>query len=136
MNPTLRNILVVIGALVAGSIIVYAFESISHIIFAPPAEIDTADIASLKTFMKNAPAGSLAIVLLAHAAGAMVSGWLIGRFVLSSQRMLAMIVGLVWTFFGVINLVLIPHPLWFTIADVCVYFPMTLLGLKLSGSNS
>ncbi len=136
MSPTIKNVLVVIGAVIAGIVVVYIIESISHNIFPPPADLDLSDFDSLKSMMKNAPAGSLAIVLMGHAIGALLSGWIIGRFALLSHKFLAMITGLLWTFFGVINLVMIPHPLWFTIADACIYLPMTLLGLKLSGSTT
>jgi uncharacterized membrane protein YeaQ/YmgE (transglycosylase-associated protein family) len=132
MSPTVKNILVFIVALVAGGAVVYGFETMSHQLFPPPADINSNDLESLKNIMKNAPAGSLALVILAHAVGAMVSGWIIGRFAASSHRMLALTMGLLWTITGVANLVMIPHPVWFSISDACVYLPMTLLGLKLS----
>ena len=132
MSPTVKNIIVFIGALVAGGIVVFGLESLSHQIFPPPSDINPNDLESLKSIMKNAPAGSLALVILAHAAGAMFSGWIIGRFAASSHRLLAMGMGLLWTITGVANLVMIPHPVWFSIADACVYLPMTLLGLKLA----
>ncbi|MBK8052039.1 MAG: hypothetical protein IPK35_01840 [Saprospiraceae bacterium] len=132
MSPTVKNIIVFIGALVAGGVVVFGLESLSHQIFPPPSDINPNNLESLKSIMKNAPAGSLALVILAHAAGAMVSGWIIGRFASSSHRLLAMGIGLLWTITGVANLVMIPHPVWFSIADACVYLPMTLLGLKLA----
>jgi uncharacterized membrane protein YeaQ/YmgE (transglycosylase-associated protein family) len=132
MSPTVKNILVFIAALVAGGLVVFGLESLSHQIFPPPTDLNPADIENLKSIMKNAPAGSLALVILAHAVGAMVSGWIIGRFAASSHRMLALAMGLLWTITGVANLVMIPHPVWFSISDACVYLPMTLLGLKLS----
>ena len=135
MSPTVKNIIVFIGALVAGGVVVFGLESLSHQIFPLPADINSTDIESLKNIMKNAPAGSLALVILAHAAGAMVSGWIIGRFAASSHRLLALGLGFLWTIAGVANLVMIPHPVWFSISDACVYLPMTLLGLKLSAKT-
>lgn len=132
MSPTVKNILVIIVALVTGALIVYGFETLSHQLFPPPSDINTNDLESLKKVIKNAPAGSLALVLLAHAFGALVSGWIIGKFAASSHRLLALAIGLLLTVAGVANLVMIPHPVWFSISDACIYLPMTLLGLKLS----
>ncbi|MBK9564085.1 MAG: hypothetical protein IPO37_02450 [Saprospiraceae bacterium] len=132
MSPTVKNIIVFIGALVAGGVVVFGLESLSHQIFPLPADINPTDIESLKSIMQNVPAGSLALVILAHAVGAMVSGWVIGHFAASSHRLLALAMGFLWTISGVANLMMIPHPVWFSIADACVYLPMTLLGLKLA----
>ena len=132
MSSGVKNILIVIGAIIAGSVVVFGIESISHIMFPPPSDLQLDDMDSLKRYMPQAPAGSLALLILAHAAGALISGWIIGRFAHGDKRWVAMLTGVVWTFFGLINLVMIPHPIWFTIADICVYLPMTVLGVKLA----
>jgi hypothetical protein len=69
MSPTVKNIIVFIGALVAGGVVVFGLESLSHQIFPPPSDINPNNLESLKSIMKNVPAGSLALVILAHAVG-------------------------------------------------------------------
>jgi hypothetical protein len=133
MNQSLKNMLYLLLAMVVGSLVVYGIESLSHYLYPPPADMDTSNNDSIKMYMKMAPAGSLAIVLLGHALGAMVSGWLIGRFTSGSAPWLTVVAALIWTLLGLANLVMIPHPLWFTISDICIYYPMTVLGARLSG---
>jgi hypothetical protein len=36
--------------------------------------------------------------------------------------------------FGILNVVLIPHPLWFTVATFIVFLPAAWLGGRLAGS--
>lgn len=135
MSNSLKNIIVVIGAMIVGGVLIYGIESINDLIFPPPADLNTGDMEALKAYMQQAPAGSLAIILLAHACGAFISGWIISRFAASSIRMLVLITGMIWMITGVINLVVIPHPLWFSVADACVYLPMTIIGARLSTSE-
>lgn len=132
MNSSVKNIIVFISALIAGGLVVWGLEKLSHQVYPPPSDFDSSNLESLKKVVQNAPAGSLALVLLAHAFGAMVSGWIIGKFAASSHRLLALALGLLLTVAGVANLIMIPHPVWFSISDACIYLPMTLLGLKLS----
>ncbi|MBK8625047.1 MAG: hypothetical protein IPN86_05650 [Saprospiraceae bacterium] len=134
MNNSLRNTLVVITSLLVGGIVLYLFETLIHQWFPMPADVDPSDIESLKNYMPNAPVGSLALLILTHAIAAFISGWIIAKFAKSNIQFLALITGMIWTLFGVTNIVMIPHPLWFSIADTCVFLPLTILGSKLPNS--
>ena len=46
----------------------------------------------------------------------------------------AVILGILWTCGGITMLVMLPSPLWFAIADLLLYVPAALLGVKLGGS--
>jgi hypothetical protein len=135
MSSSLKNIIVVIGAMIMGGVLIYGIESLNHLVFPPPADLNTSDMEALKAYMQQAPAGSLAILLLAHASGAFISGWIISRFAASNIRMLVLITGMIWMITGVINLIVIPHPLWFSVADACIYLPMTIIGARMSSSE-
>jgi hypothetical protein len=47
------------------------------------------------------------------------------------QIHLPLTVGGVQLFFGLVNLVMIPHPMWFAIASVIVFLPAAYFGGKL-----
>lgn len=131
MNNSFRNTLVVIIAIVIGGLIIYFSEMLIKIIFPLPSHIDPMDMESLKSYLPTAPVGSFALLILAHAAAAFISGWLISIFAKTNIQFLALITGLIWTLVGVTNIVMLPHPIWFSIADTCVFLPMTILGTKL-----
>jgi hypothetical protein len=132
MSPTLKNLFAVIVALVAGGLVVYGFEYLIHQLYPTPDDIDLTAHDSLRSYMHEVNMGSLSLLLLAHSIGALTSGWVIGLLGLDNKRFLALITGLILTLSGVVNLVVLPHPIWFSIADTCVYMPFTLMGLKLS----
>ena len=132
MSPTVKNLLAVVAALVAGGLVVYGIEYIIHFLYPSPGDIDLSGHDSLKSYMREVNVGSLALILMAHGLGAFTSGWVLGKLGVQNKHFLALITGLILTLTGVINLVVLPHPIWFSIADTCVHFPLTLLGLKFS----
>ncbi|MBK8516983.1 MAG: hypothetical protein IPL55_12100 [Saprospiraceae bacterium] len=132
MSHPVRNVLIVVGAILAGSILVSVLESLILALFTLPPEMNRADIGAVTAYIERSETRELALYLLIHALGAFLSGWIIGRFAASSWPLLAFVTGLIWTFIGVSEIVLLSHPLWYAISDTCVYLPMTILGLKLT----
>ncbi len=130
MSPTVKNLIAVIAALAAGGLVVYGFEYLIHVLFPYPGDIDLTSQDSLKSYMYDVSDGSLALLILAHGFGAFTSGWVIGKLGVQNKHFLGLITGLILTLSGVLNLVVLPHPIWFSIADTCVFLPLTLLGLK------
>ncbi len=120
-------------AIVAGMIAMMLGHRVSNVILPPP---DGMDVSNIKSFVANAyklTTGHWLFALLSHAFGPLVSGCFVSRFVVSHHRQLLWIVALAWIIAGVLNLMAVPHPLWFKIADIIVYIPMTFIGAKLSG---
>ena len=71
--------------------------------------------------MEEIPAGALGIVLVAHFFGPLIGAWLAARVAGYRHAVHAAITAGVFLVFGVVNLMFIPHPWWFTIADVAIY---------------
>lgn len=133
MNPMLRNILIVAGAMIAGMVFLSLGHYLSNIILPPPPSIDINDEASLVKNAGDLTPGHWALVLLSHGLGPLVSGFVVGKFVTSPLKPIIWIVGIAWTITGIMNLFIIPTPLWMKIADLCIYIPMTWLGARIAG---
>lgn len=122
MSRSIKNILVVIVAFLAGAMVIYLGEAFTHKyhpFFANRA--DNIDIL---------PVGVLSLILLLHALGAFVSGMILKKFLVSADTFIITLVGLGWTLIGVVGILKVPQPIWYTISDTCIYLPMTLLGSK------
>jgi predicted MFS family arabinose efflux permease len=118
VNPLLKNFLVLIIAMVAGGMLVWGIEVLIH---------------RLMTNHDLFNTRNLVLTILAHGLGAFLSGWIINRFTESPSNIWIWVVALLWTLAGVVNVVSISHPIWFAIADTCIYLPMTILGSRFSG---
>lgn len=77
---------------------------------------------------------------LAHALGTLSGAYCVSRWTSTHQQRRGWIIGAVFFIGGLMNIIGMPSPLWFSIADLTLaYFPMAWLGMKLSNrlhSNS
>ena len=130
----LRSILGVVVGLVLGSFLVGVLEFAGHIIFPPPPGMDPTSMESIREHLPNLPVGAFVSVLVAWTigvfAGSLVSALIAGR----ASFIHAGIVGVIFLGFCVLNLVMIPHPVWFLAATI-VAVPLATLGGALLGKR-
>jgi predicted ferric reductase len=127
-----KRVLSVIAGIVTGIITVFIFDSISQKLFPFSTEgIDFKNPEAIKEFMSRTPVGFKL---------AMYFGWILssflGAFVASkinkqNWKRNSIITGSILMVGAILNLVMIPHPLWMWSAAL-LYIPMALLGGKLA----
>lgn len=128
----LRKILFIIVGIITATIIIYLIESLGHLVYPPSEDLNLKDPDTIKSIMKDVPAGALLFVLLAYALGSFCGG-LITAFISKSSKVInAIIVGFVLLIFGLTNLLIIPHPVWFTIVSIILYIPCAYMGGKVA----
>jgi hypothetical protein len=128
----IRSIVAVICGLFAGGVFNMAVILVSWVIYRPPEGADMSNPEAMKTYMDSLPLAGFLLVLVAHAGGALVGGFVASLIVGRSVVVLGAIVGGFFLVGGVINLYSIPRPIWFAIVDVVLYVPCGLLGAKLA----
>lgn len=126
MSNSIRNMLVIIASFLLGGGVIFIGEALIHSFHPYYVDGTAAGVGAVKL-----PDGILALILLTHAMGAFASGWFLKKFVMSADSFIITLVGLGWTLVGVAAMVKTSQPIWFTISDICVYLPMTVLGSKL-----
>jgi hypothetical protein len=92
--------------------------------------MDPTNMDSVRAHMAEIPAAAFGFVLLGYVLGALVGGYTAAR--IGRAAMLALVVGAILMAFGILNVVLIPHPRWFTVATFVVFLPAAWLGGKLA----
>ncbi len=125
LDETFKNTFIFIIALIFGGLLSYLFQQIGYIIYEKP-DTSTSDL--FGAYIKTAPVGVFAWLILSHSLGAMSTGYLLGRFLANNSLFLYKVAALFWMFYGMLNMLYVPHPVWFTISDLCIYFPMVFLG--------
>jgi len=126
-----RKILAVVAGVILAGIITFAVQKIGHQVYPPPENLDMKNMEAMKAYVATLPMGPLLFVLLSYIVGSFAGGWLAAKIARTSQIHLPLTVGGVQLFFGLINLVMIPHPMWFAIASVIVFLPAAYFGGKL-----
>ncbi|GAB5458402.1 MAG: hypothetical protein Hens3KO_14320 [Henriciella sp.] len=105
-----RIILGLICGAVAAVILVFALETLGHLIFPPPEGLDLKDPEVQKTLMEQIPLGAKIAVLVAWFAGAFGGGIVATR--ITKQSWAAWAIGGFMLLMSGITLTMFPHPAW------------------------
>ncbi len=123
-----RRVAGVIVGLMAGVLAVALLEGLSSLIYPPPADLDFGNSEAVGAFYGDLPIPAFLIVLAAHACGAMMGGFACAAMVRERWPAGSLMVGSVLLIGGAVNLLWIPHPIWFSIADLILYLPTAVVG--------
>lgn len=112
----LRNVFALIVGVVTAGLIIMAVEWTGHQAYPPPADFEFGDSEQTRAFMATLPTGAILFVGLAWAAGAFfgtVASALVGTL---KPLHVGVVIGGFVLAGAIFNLIVIPHPWWFTIA--------------------
>jgi hypothetical protein len=126
----MRTFLAIIGGIVAGVISIGIIQYIGHAVCPVGADFDSTNIEQVAMKMDQIPLGAKLFVLLAWAIGSLVGGFTATNIAQKNALIAAMITGAVLLFFGILNMIMLPHPFWFWIAAIVVFMPLAWLGHK------
>ncbi len=133
MNPAFRNSLaIIIGAMIGGAVNMGIILISGHII-PPPAGADLTTETGLKAAMQLMEPKHFLMPFLAHAIGTLAGAIITALLAVSHKTWLALAIGIFFLAGGVMEVISLPSPVWFTITDlVLAYIPMAFLGAKLA----
>lgn len=136
MNSTLKNILAVIAGLVIGSIVNMGIIMISSSVIPPPNGADVTTMEGLKESLHLFKPKHFLFPFLAHAIGTLVGAIIAVKIATTKKKTMALVVGCFFLLGGIVNVFVLPGPMWFNAVDVILaYIPMALLGAKFSNSK-
>ena len=115
MKPAIATIIGVVVAAVA----IWVFEFLGHLIVPIGEKINVTSAEDLKLIMFKIPMKALIAVILAHGLGLFAGLFAAYKVEPTTKVPLFGVTGVI-LLFTVVNLVMIPHPLWFTIADIAI----------------
>jgi len=129
MKPgALRSVLVVVGSVVAGSIVMFAVQAANYAMFPPPEGLDYNDPKQLEQIVDAMPLTALWMLELSYALGCLVAGAVTAVGARGRRVPLALFVGAIFTVMGFVNLAQFPAPTWLAVLTTLTYVPATLVG--------
>jgi len=134
-----KNIAAGIAGIVIAGALVWLVEMVGHSVYPPPPDLDFADPEAMRAYIARMPIGAFLFV-----GGAWFIATLAGTFAAckigdSKPMTFAIVVGGLMLIATVANLMMIPHPLWFSILGVIGILVAAYLGMRLAAppaSNS
>ncbi len=127
MNFTKYVLPVVVGS-AAGMILIKMGELMLGKMYTLPEVTDLNNLVPLKAAIMALPVSAFALLLVNYIIASLVSGIASTLVIKRESGVPAIVAGLVLTAGGIANIIRIPHPLWFSIANLLTYIPCAWLG--------
>ena len=132
MNPLVKNILAVILGIIIGSLVNMGIIMISGSIIPPPQDADIKTMEGLKSTMHLFEPKHFIFPFLAHALGTFVGAIIAATIAATHKIKFAVAIGVFFLIGGIVNVMMLPSPIWFTILDLGgAYIPMGFIAGKL-----
>lgn len=129
MHPIIKNILAVLAGLFIGGALNMAIILVSGHIIPPPEGADLKTMEGLKAAMHLMQPKHFLMPFLAHALGTLVGAFITAWIVEKHQILFGLSIGASFLVGGILNVIELPSPMWFTITDlVGAYLPMGFAG--------
>lgn len=132
MKSIIRNVLAVVGGIIVGGAVNMGLVMLGSAVVPPPQGVDVTDMESIASSIHLFEIQHFLFPFLAHAFGSLTGGMTAALVGTTRHIVLALIVGGIFLLGGLINVVMIPGPVWFAVLDILVaYLPMAWLGGRL-----
>ncbi len=129
MNPVFKKIIAVVIGVFAGGILNMGLIMISGSIIAPPEGAITTTMEGLKESLHLFEPKHFIMPFLAHALGTLFGAFVTAIIVNDHKIKFALVIGVWFLIGGIMNILMLPSPTWFTILDLTLaYIPMAYLG--------
>jgi hypothetical protein len=117
------------GSLVAG-LLVWVMELLGSLIYPSLSGMSSDDPAAVKAAMANLPAGALILVLLGWIVGTFAGAWITAQRAERAPIGHGLVLGGFFLVGAIVNMLMIPHPIWFWIAALAILLPSAWLGAR------
>ncbi len=127
----IRNSLAIIIGIVLGSIVNMAIIKVSGSIIPPPNGADVTTMEGLKLSLPLFEPKHFILPFLAHALGTFCGALIAALIALNHKMKFALAIGIFFLIGGIVNIYLLPSPIWFSILDLAgAYIPMAFIAGK------
>ncbi len=133
MKTVGRNILALLGGIVAGSIVNILLVNIGPSVVPLPEGADISTAEGLRESMHLFTPANFLFPFLGHALGTLTGAFVVARFAANHHQKFAMGIGAFFLMGGVAAVFMLGGPLWFNVVDLLLaYIPMSFLGATLA----
>ena len=113
-----RKIFAVVLGVISAVVLIIAIEALGHSLYPLPAGLDITDAEAMRAYVMTLPVTALLIVMAAWLAATLLGGLLACFIARETPLIYAAIIGGLVLLGTIINLMSIPHPMWFSITSV------------------
>ncbi len=131
-----RNVTGLIVGLATAFFIYWSIQSINQSLAPIPAGLSIDDKEGMMAYAKTIPLLAHILVLVSHVLGAGIGAFIAGKIGERQVKYIPYTIGGFLLIMAIVKLVVMTHPLWFTISDLIVHIPAALLGYSMAKKKS
>jgi hypothetical protein len=131
MNTRFRLFLAAVTGVVTAFVIVAGVEALGHALYPPPPGLDLTDSARFAEYVRSIPVEAMLFVIIAWFSGTLGGGLVA---IIVARRRAALLAGIVAGLLlagAVVNLVAMPHPIWFAFVGVAAIILAFVLAMSI-----
>lgn len=126
-----RKLFGIVGGCAAAVVLFTVAEGIEGLLHPLPPSVDPGRVETYRTYIARLPASAFILVLCGHALGSLAAGVVATLIARRAATWPAIASGVLLFFGGAINVIVLPHPIWFVGLDLASYVPLAWLGARL-----
>ncbi|MGZ3921615.1 MAG: hypothetical protein ACXVNO_03530 [Bacteroidia bacterium] len=127
-----RKILSVIAGVLTGILLIFVGEGASHSFFPPPQNIDFHNKEAFTAYVTSIPPQVFTLILAFWLLAAFFAGFVSSKINKANWKRSSIITGTILLAGTILNLFMIPHPIWIIISAVLLTIPAAYFGGKLA----
>jgi len=132
----IRNIGAALAGIVTAFVIVVLVEKVGLMIYPPPADLDFSDPEAIRPYIATLPFLALLFPMIAWVIGTFVGSLVASKIGTAKPLLFSGIVGGLIFVATIANLIMIPHPIWFSIVSLVAIAASAWFAAKVaSGPN-
>ncbi len=136
MPPIARNTLAIIVGLIVTFSLVAGIEALGHIVYPVPDWLDFSKPEKVREYVEGLPLGALLFVLTAWIVATFVGGLIAALIARTRSLLFSGIIGAFVLAATLVNMMIIPHPTWFTVTGITGIVLAVLAASKLVSARS
>lgn len=126
-----KNIVAGFAGIIVAGLLVWLVEMLGHAVYPPPTDLNFADAETMRAYIDTLPLAALLFVAAAWFIGTLGGTVLACKLGDAKPMIYAIVVGGLMLVATVANLIVIPHPVWFSVLGVAGIVVAAWLGMTL-----
>jgi membrane protease YdiL (CAAX protease family) len=131
----IRSIGAVLAGVATAFVLILAVEKLGHLIYPPPAGLDFSDPEAIRPYMATLPFLALLFPMIAWVVGTFAGTLTACKIGTANPLAFAAIVGGLVLAGTIANLIVIPHPVWFSAVSLVAIVAAAWVALQIATSS-
>ena len=131
-----KNIAAGVAGVVVAGLLVWLVEMVGHSVYPPPPDLDFANADAMRAYIDTLPKGALLFVAAAWFIGTLGGTFTACKIGTAKPLIFACVVGGLMLVATIVNLAMIPHPVWFSVLGIVGIGVGAWLGMTLGGKGA